>query len=64
MEMILGVIEDALDMLESGTPEEQEDARQELTRNFDSFITNLTELADGGNADAKTILDRLKIAKL
>jgi hypothetical protein len=59
MEMILGVIEDALDQYDNGSPDEKEDATQELKRNMDQFKSNLQPLVDGGNADAKSILDRL-----
>ncbi len=57
--MILGVIEDALNNFESGSPEQKEDAKNELKMNYDDFINNLTPLA-GDNPKAKELLDRLK----
>ena len=57
--MILGVIEDALDNFEGGSPEQKEDAKNELEMNYDDFISNLTPLA-GDNAQAQELLDRLK----
>ena len=57
--MILGVIEDALDNFEGGSPEEKEDAKNELELNYDEFIQNLQPLA-ADNPKAQDLLDRLK----
>jgi hypothetical protein len=59
MEMILGVIEDLLERFETGSGPDKEDATEELKMNFNQFKSNLEQLANGGNADAKAILDRL-----
>jgi hypothetical protein len=59
MEMILGVIEDALERYEGGSGDDKADAMNELKLNFNQFKTQLNDLANGGNADAKGILDRL-----
>ena len=59
MEAILGVIEDILDRFENGSPEDKEEAKAELQMNIGQFKSNLKGLADGGNADAQGILDRL-----
>jgi len=64
MEMILGAIEDSLDKLENGSPDEKEDAKMELKGNFDQFVKNLQDLVSKGNADAVKILDRLQKANL
>lgn len=64
MEAILGAIEDSLDRLENGSPDEKEDAKMELKSNFNQFIKNLQDLASKGNADAAKILDRLQKANL
>lgn len=60
LEMILGVIEDLLEKLASGIPEDVEDAKSSLKSNKDQFMSNLQSLADAGNADAKSILEKLK----
>lgn len=58
--MILGVIEDLLEKLNSGVPEDVEDAKSSLKSNKDQFISNLQTLVDAGNADAKLIIEKLK----
>lgn len=60
LEMILGVIEDLLEKLNSGVPEDVEDAKSSLKSNKDQFISNLQTLVDAGNADAKLIIEKLK----
>ena len=64
MEAILGAIEDSLDKLEKGSPDEKEDAKMELKANFNNFIKNLQDLSAKGNADASKILERLQKANL
>ena len=60
-EMILGVVEDLLDRLDAGG-DDGADAKNSLTANKAQFTANLKELADGGNADAAKILERLNSA--
>jgi hypothetical protein len=58
--MILGVIEDLLEKLNSGNSEDIEDAKASLKSNKDQFIANLQSLVNAGNEDAKLILQKLK----
>ena len=60
MEMILGLIEDILDKIENGTPEEREDSNNTLKQDMEQFKQKLQPLVDAGNQDAINILDRLK----
>jgi hypothetical protein len=64
MEAILGAIEDSLDRLEKGSPDDKEDAKMELKANLNQFTKNLQDLAAKGNAVAAKILERLQKANL
>ncbi|MHA1341207.1 MAG: hypothetical protein ACTSRZ_14625 [Promethearchaeota archaeon] len=64
MEQVLGVIEDLIEKFKNGSDEEKEDSKASLKANKDQFISNLQDLANSGNADAKKILDELKSLEL
>ena len=64
MEAIFGVIEDILERLTKGSPEDKEDAKNELKMNMAQFTKNLTDLSSAGNAAATALLTRLKSAKV
>ena len=56
----MGVIEDLLDQYEKGTDDEKADAKASLLQDRNQFLSNLKPLADSGNADAKTLIERLE----
>ena len=54
------LVEDLLDQFESGTQEEQEDAKESLLQDRSQFLTNLKSLVAAGNTEAPALIDRLE----
>jgi hypothetical protein len=61
MEAIYGVIEDLLDRLTKGSPDDKEDAKNELKMNLAQFTKNLSDI---NTPEANALLARLKSAKV
>ena len=60
MYVIIEIIAGALDAFENGSADEKEDAKTELSMNYDSYVS---QLSASGEAEAKDLLSKLEALK-